>query len=53
MTKDGTDVVEPASESIGTSFEQTLCWKPSGRLRPVIPAQSRAPVAADNPSRAG
>jgi hypothetical protein len=36
MAKDGTDVVELASETRGTSREQTPCWKRSGGSRPMI-----------------
>jgi hypothetical protein len=52
MTKDGTDVVELASETIGTRPGQTLCWKRSGGSQPVILREARRRLP-DNLSRAG
>jgi hypothetical protein len=53
MTKDGTDVVELARESIGTSSRTNTLLETKRSLASGDPAPSRAPVAADNLSRAG
>jgi hypothetical protein len=53
MAKDGTDIAELASETTGTSPEQSLCWQTRWWLASGDPARSRAPVATNNLGRAG